>query len=130
MEIVVLGPQAVPGVRRSVGRRLPTAAASATPPATGHRTDPRYKSRRWKKVRIRVLNRDRWTCQVAPGCTIRGNVCDHVIPVYDGMPDALFFGEGNLRAACRGHNIARGLVPEPAESPDPTPSSVITGDYS
>lgn len=43
------------------------------------------------------------------------------------MPDALFFGEANLRAACRAHNIARGLIGDAAPV---TTTEVVTTDYS
>ena len=72
-----------------------------------------------------MLNRDAWTCRVVPGCPEPASVADHIIPVHDGMPDALFFALSNLRAACRNHNLARGwtehLVPVTA---------VVTKDYS
>ena len=71
--------------------------------------DRRYGSRRWKRVRLRVLHRDLWTCFV-PACPVSASVADHIIEVYDGMPDGLFFDEWNLRASCRRHNTARGVA--------------------
>lgn len=73
------------------------------------RMDRRYGSRRWKATRLRVLHRDLWRCFV-PGCQVTASVADHIIPVYPGMPDALFFDESNLRASCRHHNTARGVA--------------------
>jgi hypothetical protein len=85
-------------------------------------------TQRWKRTRLRVLNRDLWICRVVPGCPVRATVADHVVPVYQGMPDFLFFGLGNLRAACQGHNKARGFAPD---VPQPSgPSAVVTRDYS
>jgi hypothetical protein len=46
------------------------------------------------------------------------------------MPDSLFFGEGNLRAGCRPHNIARGHAARLEGSDRPPSSAVVTGDYS
>lgn len=88
-------------------------------------TDRRYHTKRWQRVRLRVLNRDGWTCRVVAGCPMQASVADHVIPVYEGMPDAQFFGPDNLRAACRNHNLARGLT----EHLQPT-GAVVTKDYS
>ena len=39
-----------------------------------------------------------------------GNVADRISAVYDGMPDAEFDFEANLRASCRRHNTARGVA--------------------
>jgi 5-methylcytosine-specific restriction endonuclease McrA len=71
--------------------------------------DKRYGTRRWKKVRLRVLHRDLWECFV-PGCGVSASVADHIEPVYPGMPNAWFFNEANLRASCRRHNTARGVA--------------------
>lgn len=67
-------------------------------------------SRRWRAVRKRVLERDLWRCQVVPGCREDANTCDHVIPVYSGMPDVEFYDESKLRASCKRHNTARGVA--------------------
>lgn len=72
--------------------------------------DVRYGSRTWKRQRLRVLNRDNWICRVVPDCTVRASIADHILPVYPGMPDDLFFGLDNLRASCRRHNWARGVA--------------------
>jgi 5-methylcytosine-specific restriction endonuclease McrA len=77
--------------------------------AGGTATDPRYKDRRWRVVRLRVLARDRSHCYVLE-CANRANVVDHIKPVYLGMPDSEFFGMWNLRASCRRHNTARGVA--------------------
>lgn len=93
--------------------------------------DPRYGSRRWQRVRLRVLNRDMWTCLIVVGCTERASVADHIIPTYPGMPDALFFGMGNLRSGCRRHNIARGMAASlEAEGQPSSTTAVVTRDYS
>jgi 5-methylcytosine-specific restriction endonuclease McrA len=69
--------------------------------------DKRYGSSRYQRFRLRVLIRDNWTCFV-PGCPTKGEVLDHIIPTYPGMPDDLFFSEKNARASCAKHNRARG----------------------
>lgn len=89
-------------------------------------TDRRYRTKRWQRVRLRVLNRDAWTCRVIQGCPEPASVADHIIPVHDAMPDALFFALSNLRAACRNHNLARGLT----EHLVLASTAVVTKDYS
>jgi hypothetical protein len=77
------------------------------------KTDPRYRVPRWDDpisgVRVRVLARDGNRCWVL-SCENFANVCDHIEPVYEGMPDALFFDMTNLRASCRRHNLVRGYA--------------------
>lgn len=89
--------------------------------------DRRYGTARWQKVRLGVLNRDLWVCRVVAGCPVHASVADHVIPVAPGMPNALFFDPGNLRAACRGHNLARGFAATLDDHNEP--SAVVTIDY-
>jgi len=81
-------------------------------------------------VRERVLRRDGYVCRIVPDCPEPATVADHVIPVFRDMPDSLFFGEGNLRAGCRPHNIARGHAARLEGSDRPPSSAVVTGDYS
>jgi len=91
----------------------------------GPATDPRYRTKRWQRLRLQVLRRDLWQCQIVPGCEREANVCDHVRAVTDDMPDSLFFDPANLRAACRHHNTRRGHVAafeaELAAAPAPAP---------
>lgn len=72
-------------------------------------TDKRYGSRRWKRVRLDVLRRDRHSCFVR-SCGAWADACDHIVPVYPGMPDVQFYSADNLRASCRQHNLARGVA--------------------
>ncbi len=67
-------------------------------------------SRRWKALRLDILRRDLYRCQVVSGCEVRATVCDHIEPVYEGMPDWEFYDPMNLRAACMRHNTARGVA--------------------
>lgn len=73
-------------------------------------TDNRYRNRRWKALRLAVLMRDLYRCQVAPQCPVPASVADHIDPVYEGMPDSEFYDPANLRASCKRHNTARGVA--------------------
>ncbi len=105
------------------------APVSLSPQSPRGITDRRYRTQRWKRARLRVLNRDNWTCRVVEDCPARANVADHVIPVSPTMPDSLFFGLSNLRAACRDHNLARGFAERLSAEPVKG-TAVITRDYS
>src|SRR5262245_4717145 len=91
--------------------------------------DKRYKTPRWKRVRLAVLSRDNYTCWVA-GCSRYAKVADHIIPVHQGMDDGTFYGQHNLRASCMPHNVARGVAAaldrdtEHGVSPMPTRYSI------
>lgn len=113
------------------------------PPAAKARrwsaTDPRYRTYRWRKLRLAVLRRDGYRCWVR-GCPITGNVCDHIDAVSSTTTDAEFFDPTRLRASCRPHNIARayagpefeaqfGMVARPGRVPVRQPSDVVTRDY-
>jgi hypothetical protein len=71
-------------------------------------------------------------CRIAPSCPEPASVADHIIPVHPGMADDLFFGLGNLRAACKRHNTARGVAArlERETRGNAGPSQVVTTDYS
>lgn len=99
---------------------------------TARTRDRRYGSWRWRNTAKAVIARDRGVCRVVQGCPRKGRIADHIIPVFDGMPDSLFFGLDNLRASCFRHNTDRGIVErmkrEGAASSGPT--AVVTRDYS
>jgi hypothetical protein len=90
--------------------------------------DRRYKSSRWRRVRLIVLARDSYRCYVQH-CMQYANHCDHINAVYPGMPDSEFFGPHNLRASCRRHNTARGVAArlerEVAEGVAPAPTRTV-----
>lgn len=78
-------------------------------------------TRRWRRLRIFVLERDGWRCQlpVAPGlvCGAYADHVDHVMARHVGGSDH----PGNLRAACQHHNLSRGTgETEPAPTRRPT----------
>jgi hypothetical protein len=71
--------------------------------------DKRYKTKRWKDTRLRVLRRDGYRCWIT-GCQVRANVADHIVPSSLDMPDFEFYSMANLRASCKRHNTARGVA--------------------
>lgn len=53
---------------------------------------------KWPKVRLKVLERDGWLCQIrGPGCTVKATCVDHIVEVLSG---GSWWDESNLRAAC------------------------------
>lgn len=71
-------------------------------------TTQRNTSRQWQALRLWVLDRDRWVCQInGPTCTRHATVVDHVVPVADGGP---YVDPSNLRAACVTCNGQRSAV--------------------
>jgi 5-methylcytosine-specific restriction enzyme A len=68
--------------------------------------DPRYQSPEWKRLRILILDRDRWACQVrGRGCTHGASSVDHIVASAEGGD---FWDPANLRASCRPCNSTRG----------------------
>jgi len=71
-------------------------------PSPPRRRAPDFRSStRWKKVRLRILARDLWTCT---WCGNEANEADHVLPVSQGGAP---YDEANLVAACGPCNRAR-----------------------
>ena len=63
------------------------------------------RTRRYRALRLAVLDRDLWLCQVkAPGCTRYACHVDHVIPRHEGGP---VYDPANMRAACAHCNLGR-----------------------
>ena len=56
----------------------------------------------WRKVRLRILWRDQWTCH---WCRAPANTVDHVVPLAEG---GARYDPANLVAACRPCNTRRG----------------------
>ena len=62
----------------------------------------------WRKIRVRVLDRDGWRCRIGlQGCTGEATEVDHIVPWRQG---GAWFDDWNLRAACRSCNNARRTV--------------------
>ena len=61
-------------------------------------------SRQWKQVRLRVLQRDAYECQITVGCPRPATSVDHIVPRSRGGDNGL----DNLRAACGPCNSRRG----------------------
>jgi 5-methylcytosine-specific restriction endonuclease McrA len=70
-------------------------------------SDRRYGSLRWKKLRLAVLNRDNYECQIrGPRCRGAATSVHHVIPSSEAPH--LFFDAGNLQASCSTCNSSAG----------------------
>ena len=68
----------------------------------------------WKQVRLAVLERDSYRCQIRlPGCTFKATQVDHILPVKDHGPT---FDPALLRAACQSCNLARHSKQTPSPS--------------
>lgn len=67
-------------------------------------------TRRWRRIRLYVLDRDGWRCQLpsdddpAQLCLDLAEHVDHIVARVDGGSD----DPANLRAACAFHNLRRG----------------------
>lgn len=62
-------------------------------------------NRDWPKVRLQILERDRWLCQIRrPGCTVKATDVDHIIAVAEGGSHR---DPRNLRASCQHCNRGR-----------------------
>ena len=58
----------------------------------------------WKRLRLVILERDKWQCQIRlRGCKGRADQVDHIRPMTRGGGHH----PGNLRAACKHCNITR-----------------------
>lgn len=80
-------------------------------------TDPRYDSPAWRKLRLVILARDGYECQMrGDKCTGAGDCVDHIVPVSQGGD---FFSPSNLRAACTPCNAAGGAALTNARSYPP-----------
>lgn len=61
--------------------------------------DPRLKDPRYQALRLAILDRDHWTCQIkGPTCAHFATTVDHIIARHDGGD---FWDVTNLRAACK-----------------------------
>jgi 5-methylcytosine-specific restriction endonuclease McrA len=60
----------------------------------------------YRRLRLAVLDRDLWLCQVkGPTCTRYATQVDHIVARHDGGP---VFDPANLRASCRSCNSTGG----------------------
>ena len=63
-------------------------------------------TRRWKTLRLRILHRDLWQCQIrGPRCLGKANEADHITPPRGD--ETLQWAEWNLRGACAPCNNGR-----------------------
>ena len=93
-------------------------------------------SRAWRRQRLRVLERDQYTCNY---CGVLGAThADHIVPRVDGGGDEM----GNLVASCAQCNQRKSSAPvgvflgrldtppaSPAYIPPPTTSSGLAGPF-
>ena len=64
-----------------------------------------YQHGAWPRVRLAVLERDGWICQIkGKHCLTRANEADHIVPIHQG---GSWFDTSNLRAACKPCNAER-----------------------
>jgi 5-methylcytosine-specific restriction endonuclease McrA len=72
------------------------------PSRTG-RYDQRYHSRRWRALRLQILRRDLWRCQIRldERCRDQATEVDHIESPHPELGDGSFWDPDNLRAACR-----------------------------
>jgi 5-methylcytosine-specific restriction endonuclease McrA len=67
--------------------------------------DTPYAMPQWRRIRLYVLARDKYECQIRmPGCKGRATAADHIVPWLDG---GAWLAPENLRAACGSCNSAR-----------------------
>lgn len=70
--------------------------------------DRRLTSGPYRALRLAVLDRDRWTCQInGPTCTKAATEVDHIVARADG---GAMWDSANLRAACRACNSRGGAL--------------------
>ena len=64
-----------------------------------------YSSSTWKRVRLQVLERDAYVCQIqGRNCTHKATAVDHIVPALSGGAK---FDPSNLRATCTNCNSTR-----------------------
>jgi 5-methylcytosine-specific restriction endonuclease McrA len=64
-----------------------------------------YNSMVWRNIRLRVLARDGYLCQIRlPGCHVRANTVDHIVELADG---GAVYAMSNLQAACTPCNTSK-----------------------
>jgi 5-methylcytosine-specific restriction endonuclease McrA len=77
----------------------------------------------WRKLRLKVLQRDDYTCYVCGGTA---NAVDHLVPRAMGL-DELDHDENNLAAICKSCNSVKGAkLGFLSEAPTPKPPSVYS----
>jgi hypothetical protein len=64
-----------------------------------------YSSHTWRKIRLQILERDQWQCQIrSKRCTELATQVDHIVPVTKGGAK---YDPRNLRASCHKCNNGR-----------------------
>lgn len=96
---------------------VPTGNRCPEHQAAGH--DRHGSTRRWRRLRAEILERDRDTCTY---CGRPATHADHVTPRAAGGPDH----PANLVASCQACNLAKGAAPPPWGTPPATSPMVDT----
>lgn len=97
---------------------------------------PAGSTKRWRRLRLAVLERDAWRCQVpvdASGridpagrpCLLPATTADHIVPRALGGTDVV----ENLRAACEPHNRRKADRLDADAGDPPTPPTRRRGPY-
>ena len=64
-----------------------------------------YSTHTWRKIRLQVLERDQYQCQIrSKRCTQLATQVDHIVPWTKGGAK---FDPNNLRASCKNCNLGR-----------------------
>ena len=62
----------------------------------------------WKRVRLTILERDNYKCQIGgAGCTRHATEVDHILPASLDPTGHSWYDPDNLRASCRWCNLQR-----------------------
>jgi 5-methylcytosine-specific restriction endonuclease McrA len=70
--------------------------------------DPRLKTRAYKHLRLEVLARDRYLCQIrGPRCTLFASEVDHIVARADG---GSVMDPANMQASCSNCNGRRNAL--------------------
>jgi 5-methylcytosine-specific restriction enzyme A len=90
---------------------------------------PPYNSAAWLAVRLKVLERDGWECQLRyRGCQGRANAADHRLSVIDLDPhDPALLDEANLQAACTECNTRKRNAEARRRRPQPRATNLRRG---
>jgi 5-methylcytosine-specific restriction protein A len=71
-------------------------------------TSTPYNTRAWKRVRLAILARDGYRCQIqGPRCKGTATEVDHILELHAGGAP---LHPSNLRAACKSCNSSRGAA--------------------
>lgn len=79
---------------------------------SARRHPARVNPRRWRAIRVRILDKENWRCR---SCGGMARELDHIKPVEDG---GAWWAESNLQPLCRGCHIAKTRAENQARRPE------------